>query len=205
MGRKQPDPVGVFGRHQVASRRLVPVKLLVMRGAEGVGLVEWPVRVRATKAAEAAVACPLLEGIDLSGARGVLVLTAANKANFQVSESRAAMNTIRRYAADDAHLIFGAAYDDSLGDQLRVTVIATGLSRARPAGRLTPLTVFLFTHVRGISNAERHLAEHRRLRVQPERTAPSLTAGPSSWLITLSHRPRNARESQSARSVKAST
>jgi len=94
---------------------------------------------RATKAAEAAVACPLLEGIDLSGARGVLVLIAANKANFKLSESRAAMNTIRRYAADDAHVIFGAAYDDSLGDQLRVTVIATGLSRARP--QVAPLTV----------------------------------------------------------------
>ena len=57
---------------------------------------------RATKAAELAVACPLLEGIDLSGARGVLVLIAANKANFKLSESKAAMNTIRRYAAEDA-------------------------------------------------------------------------------------------------------
>jgi cell division protein FtsZ len=95
---------------------------------------------RATKAAEAAVACPLLEGIDLSGARGVLVLIAANKSNFKLSESRAAMNTIRRYAADDAHVIFGAAYDDTLGDQLRVTVIATGLSRGARQ-QTPPLTV----------------------------------------------------------------
>ena len=94
---------------------------------------------RATKVAEAAVACPLLEGIDLSGARGVLVLIAANKNNFKLSESKAAMNTIRRYAAEDAHVIFGAADDESLGDQLRVTVIATGLSRARP--QAAPLTV----------------------------------------------------------------
>ena len=85
------------------------------------------------------MACPLLEGIDLSGARGVLVLIAANKANFKLSESKAAMNTIRRYAAEDAHVIFGAAYDETLGDQLRVTVIATGLSRARP--QAAPLTV----------------------------------------------------------------
>jgi cell division protein FtsZ len=83
---------------------------------------------RANKAADAAVACPLLEGIDLSGARGVLVLIAASKSTFKLAESRNAMNTIRRYAADDAHVIFGTAYDDSLGDQLRVTVIATGLS-----------------------------------------------------------------------------
>ena len=87
---------------------------------------------RAAKAAEAAVACPLLEGIDLSGARGVLVLIAASKVNFKLSESRNAMNAIKRYASDEAHVIYGTAYDESLGDSLRVTVIATGLSqRAR--------------------------------------------------------------------------
>jgi cell division protein FtsZ len=88
---------------------------------------------RATKAADLAVACPLLEGIDLSGARGVLVLIAASKQTFKLAESRNAMNTIRRYAADDAHVIYGTAYDESLGDQLRVTVIATGLSSAHRA------------------------------------------------------------------------
>ena len=88
---------------------------------------------RASKAAELAVACPLLEGIDLSGARGVLVLIAASRANFKLSESRNVMNTIRRYAAEDAHVIYGTAYDETLSDQLRVTVIATGLSSARRA------------------------------------------------------------------------
>jgi cell division protein FtsZ len=86
---------------------------------------------RANKAAEAAVACPLLEGIDLSGARGVLVLIAASRNTFKLAESRNAMNCIRRYAADDAHVIYGTAYDEGLGDQLRVTVIATGLSPQR--------------------------------------------------------------------------
>ena len=95
---------------------------------------------RATKAAELAVACPLLEGIDLSGARGVLVLIAASKGSFRLAESKNAMNTIRRYAADDAHVIFGTAYDEGLGDQLRVTVIATGLSSVARRGQ-SPLTV----------------------------------------------------------------
>ena len=45
------------------------------------------------------------------------------------------MNTIRRYAADDAHVIYGTAYDETLGDQLRVTVIATGLSRQQASRR----------------------------------------------------------------------
>ena len=105
---------------------------------------------RATKAADMGVACPLLEGIDLSGARRlrrgrVLVLIAASKQTFKLAESRklatAAMNTIRRYAADDAHVIYGTAYDETLGDQLRVTVIATGLSSARKAQATPPLTV----------------------------------------------------------------
>jgi cell division protein FtsZ len=96
---------------------------------------------RANKAAELAVACPLLEGIDLSGARGVLVLIAASKQTFKLSESKNAMNTIRRYAADDAHVIFGTAYDEGLGDQLRVTVIATGLSSLARRGAQPPLQV----------------------------------------------------------------
>jgi len=96
---------------------------------------------RAKKAADLAVACPLLEGIDLSGARGVLVLIAAGKANFKLSESRNAMNTIRRYAAEDAHVIYGTAYDEGLGDQLRVTVIATGLSPAKRSVQSTPMTM----------------------------------------------------------------
>jgi cell division protein FtsZ len=96
---------------------------------------------RANKAAELAVACPLLEGIDLSGARGVLVLIAASRQTFKLAESRNAMNTIRRYAADDAHVIFGTAYDEGLGDQLRVTVIATGLSGAARRSQQPPLSV----------------------------------------------------------------
>ena len=95
---------------------------------------------RAAKAAEGAVACPLLEGIDLSGARGVLVLIAASRGSLKLSESKNAMNTIRRYAAEDAHVIFGAAYDESLGDQLRVTVIATGLAPAKRQQQ-TPIQV----------------------------------------------------------------
>jgi cell division protein FtsZ len=96
---------------------------------------------RATKAAEQAVACPLLEGIDLSGARGVLVLIAASKSTFKLAESKNAMNTIRRYASDDAHVIFGTAYDEGLGDQLRVTVIATGLSSVARRSAQPPLSV----------------------------------------------------------------
>lgn len=93
---------------------------------------------RARIAAEQAVACPLLEGIDLSGAKGVLVLITAAKGSLKLSESKLAMNTIRAYASPDAHVIYGTAYDDSLDDQIRVTVVATGLSRQRPSMKVIP-------------------------------------------------------------------
>ena len=93
---------------------------------------------RARIAAEQAVACPLLEGVDMRGAKGVLVLISAAKGSLKLSESKLAMNTIRAFAAPDAHVIYGTAYDESLGDALRVTVVATGLSRQ---GQRQPLTV----------------------------------------------------------------
>ncbi|MGI9217158.1 MAG: cell division protein FtsZ, partial [Hydrogenophaga sp.] len=49
-----------------------------------------------------------------------------------------AMNAIKAYAAPDAHVIYGAAYDESLGDEMRVTVVATGLSRQGAARRTAP-------------------------------------------------------------------
>lgn len=96
---------------------------------------------RARIAAEQAVACPLLEGIDLSGAKGVLVLVTAAKGSLKLSESKLAMSTINAYASPDAHVIYGAAYDDSLGEDIRVTVVATGLSRQNARRAAPPLQV----------------------------------------------------------------
>jgi cell division protein FtsZ len=96
---------------------------------------------RARIAAEQAVACPLLEGIDLSGAKGVLVLITAAKGSLKLAESKLAMNTIRAYASPDAHVIYGTAYDDGLGEEIRVTVVATGLSRQGVRRTSVPLQV----------------------------------------------------------------
>jgi len=83
---------------------------------------------RAKEAAEHAVQSPLLEGIDLSGARGILVNISASK-SLKLSETKTAMESIRSFAAEDAKIIFGTVFDDNLGDELRVTVVATGLGR----------------------------------------------------------------------------
>jgi len=85
---------------------------------------------RARIAAEQAVASPLLEGVNLSGARGVLVNITAAKGNLKMKEVNEVMNTVKAFAAEDAHIIFGAVYDDLMGDALRVTVVATGLGQA---------------------------------------------------------------------------
>ena len=96
---------------------------------------------RARIAAEQAVACPLLEGVDLSGAKGVLVLISAAKGSLKLAESRLAMTTIKAIASEGAHVIYGTAYDDSLGDNIRVTVVATGLSRQNARRVAPPLQV----------------------------------------------------------------
>ncbi len=85
---------------------------------------------RARIAAEQAVASPLLEGVDLTGARGVLVNVTAAKSSLRMKEYKEVMETIRHFADPDAHIICGAVYDEEMGDKLRVTVVATGLGRA---------------------------------------------------------------------------
>jgi len=84
---------------------------------------------RARIAAEQAVASPLLEGVDLTGARGVLVNITASK-SLKMKEVREVMETIKHFADADAHVIFGAVFDEAMGDKMRVTVVATGLGRA---------------------------------------------------------------------------
>ena len=96
---------------------------------------------RARIAAEQAVACPLLEGVNLSGARGVLVNISASATSLKLRETKEVMNTIRAFAADDATIIYGGVFDESLGDELRVTVIATGLGAPAAARQQKPQLV----------------------------------------------------------------
>lgn len=85
---------------------------------------------RARVAAEEAVASPLLDGVNLSGARGILINISASRETLKARETREVVNIIRDTASDDATVIYGFVYDESLGDQLRVTVVATGLGGA---------------------------------------------------------------------------
>ncbi len=81
---------------------------------------------RARAAAEAAVASPLLENVDLKGARGVLVNITSDD-SLTMQEYYEVMNTIQSFAAEEATVIVGTSFDEAMGSSLRVTMVATGL------------------------------------------------------------------------------
>jgi cell division protein FtsZ len=80
---------------------------------------------RAREAAEKAIACPLLEDINLQGARGILVNICA--ADMGVAEFNEVGNIVHEFASEDAVIKIGMAIDSSLGDEIKVTVVATGM------------------------------------------------------------------------------
>ena len=86
---------------------------------------------RAKVAAEAAIASPLLEDVNLSGARGILVNVTG--ANMTLGEFQDIGQVISEFSSDDATVVMGTAIDASLEDEIRVTVVATGLSNANQA------------------------------------------------------------------------
>jgi len=80
---------------------------------------------RATKAAEQAIRSPLLEDIDIEGATGILLNITAGE-DVTLMEVNEACSVVQEAAHEDANFIFGAVIDETLGDEMRVTVIATG-------------------------------------------------------------------------------
>lgn len=95
---------------------------------------------RARVAAEQAVASPLLDDVDLAGARGVLV-NITSGTSLKMREVHEVMNTIKEFTADDATVIVGTVIDESLEEQLRVTMVATGLGGFHGRQQTKPLTV----------------------------------------------------------------
>jgi cell division protein FtsZ len=89
---------------------------------------------RSRSAAQQAVKSPLLEDVNLAGARGVLVNITASS-GLKMKEYHEVMNTIKEFTADDAMVIIGTVIDDAMDDRLRVTMIATGLGGIAVAKR----------------------------------------------------------------------
>ena len=83
---------------------------------------------RAREAAEAAVSSPLLEDINLAGAHGILVNVTAGM-DLSIGEFEIVGNTVKKFASDDATVVVGTVIDPDMKNQIRVTVVATGLGR----------------------------------------------------------------------------
>jgi cell division protein FtsZ len=111
---------------------------------------------RARAAAEAAISSPLLEDVNLSGAHGLLINVTAGM-DLRTSEFHLVGETVKQFASDDATVVVGYVIDPDMTDQIRVTVVATGIGRA-VAKAVSPPTL-----VQGAGRA----AERRRTPIVP--------------------------------------
>lgn len=84
---------------------------------------------RATIAAEQAITSPLLDGVDINGALGILI-NVTGGSNLSLFEINEAASIVQEAAGDDANVIFGMVIDEALSDEMRVTVIATGFNNS---------------------------------------------------------------------------
>jgi cell division protein FtsZ len=95
---------------------------------------------RAIEAAQAAMASPLLEAGAIDGARGILI-NITGSSSLKLSEVNAASSLIQSAAHEDANIIFGAVLDESMGEEVKITVIATGFRDQMPERRARMLSV----------------------------------------------------------------
>jgi cell division protein FtsZ len=95
---------------------------------------------RAVEAAQAAMASPLLEAGAIDGARGILI-NITGSSSLKLSEVNEASSLIQSAAHEDANIIFGAVLDEKMGDEVKITVIATGFRDQMPERRARMLSV----------------------------------------------------------------
>ncbi|OCG02153.1 cell division protein FtsZ [Gilliamella sp. wkB112] len=116
---------------------------------------------RAEEAAEMAISSPLLEDIDLSGARGVLVNVTAGL-DLGLEEFETVGSTVRAFASDNATVVVGTTFDPDMSDEIRVTVVATGIGmEKRPEAKITKSVPqnSLFSQSNPIGQQEEKLAK----------------------------------------------
>ena len=116
---------------------------------------------RAEEAAEMAISSPLLEDIDLSGARGVLVNVTAGL-DLGLEEFETVGSTVRAFASDNATVVVGTTFDPDMSDEIRVTVVATGIGMdKRPEVKIAkPMTQNpLFGQTSNLGQQEERLAK----------------------------------------------
>jgi len=131
---------------------------------------------RAIKAAELAVASPLLES-SIEGAQGVL-LSIQGGSNLGLYEINDAAKLVEEAVHPDANIIFGAVIDDSLGDEVRVTVVAAGFDESQQRSA-SPLSAGVTTEAETPATGETPDAEESWLLPSEERAAPEPSEAPA--------------------------
>ncbi len=126
---------------------------------------------RAREAAEAALSSPLLEDINLAGANGILVNVTAGM-DLSIGEFQEVGETVKQFASDDATVVVGTVVDSKMAEEIRVTVVATGLGQSAAATE-APVKV-----VRRSSSGEPNYAEFEGPAVQRKKAVGDrMTAG----------------------------
>lgn len=100
---------------------------------------------RAEIASKSAVACPLLEDVNLNNAKGILVNISASR-DFKMKEYFEIMDTIKQYASENATIIVGNVIDESMSNSIRVTMVATGLSGSSPKDEINERVMHSFVY-----------------------------------------------------------
>ena len=149
---------------------------------------------RARMAAEAAVKSPLLENVDLRGARGVVVNITSDD-SLTLDEYYEVMETIKSFTAEEATVIVGTAMDPELGDTIRVTMVATGLgnpiAKAQPKPTIVVQNPMLGTGTDGIPTPMRPFdasADYdipTSFRINPRRSSAAVDAAAAQGIETL--------------------
>jgi len=123
----------IITSHGMINVDFADVKTIMVGAGEALmGVGRGRGKERAVKAAKAAITCPLLEDVSIAGAKGILVNITGNK-DITMFEIKEAMDLIHNASSSVANVFFGQAFDESLKDEVRITVIATGFPPPRPS------------------------------------------------------------------------
>jgi cell division protein FtsZ len=126
---------------------------------------------RAVDAAMAAMASPLLEAGAIDGARGILI-NITGSSNLKLSEVNEASTLIQNAAHEDCNIIFGAVMDERMGDEVKITVIATGFRQHMPERRARMLDESMTPAARSSFPGEFEVPIRQRVNTQPVAAVP---------------------------------
>jgi cell division protein FtsZ len=126
---------------------------------------------RAVEAAERAISHPLLEDISISGAKGVL-MNITSSSDLTLDEMTEASDRIHQEVGDDAEIIWGQTFDEDLGDEMRITVIATGIGQEETAASGNIHQFEAAPNKAGYPSGLSHAATYKESRIKSVSEAP---------------------------------